>query len=401
MQFLKVISVFLLTLFSTPSISFAADSLSLSGGQQWLVFASKQDATEAVQLAEGFQEALQGTPYQDKVRVVRSENGWFGVVVGPVNFKNLQLARQQIAIDLPEDAYLSHGRRYLETVWPARNLRFGEFEAQNHFSLKLEKLRVDADLITEQADPNDEFSKNSKVQVVGWIGQNKVFSFETEPSYFPQYGQSVEVIRLARETEFPQVVIKRFTGGAHCCVEQQIITQNREGSWVMVQGAVLDGGYGYSFEDLDGDGTLELVSADSSFFYLFAPYAGSFAPLYIEKLYYDEITDVNMDPVYQPAFRKELAYLEELAGAEKSLWGENGFLAGWAALRARLGDGMAAVAQATERSRSDQEDFRKYACPDGAPSSKCDYENAVALPFPVGLTVHLIERGYLPVQPLR
>lgn len=401
MQFLKVISVFLLTLFSTPSISFAADSLSLSGGQQWLVFASKQDATEAVQLAEGFQKALQGTLYQDKVRVVRSENGWFGVVIGPVNFKNLQLARQQISIDLPEDAFLSYGRRYLETVWPARNLRFGEFETQNHFSLKLEKLRVDAGLITEQSDPNDEFSKNSKVQVVGWIGQNKVFSFETEPSYFPQYGQSVEVIRLARETEFPQVVIKRFTGGAHCCVEQQIITQNREGSWVMVQGAVLDGGYGYSFEDLDGDGTLELVSADNSFFYLFAPYAGSFAPLYIEKLYYDEITDVNMDPAYQPAFRKELAYLEELAASQKALWGENGFLAGWAALRARLGDGMEAIAQATEKSLSDQEDFRKYACPDGSPSSKCDYENAVALPFPIGLTVHLIERGYLPVQPLR
>jgi hypothetical protein len=401
MQFVRVFIVLLLTLFSAPSIGLAAEGLSLSGGQQWLVFASRQDASEAVQLAEGFQGALPGTPYQDKMRVVRSENGWFGVVVGPVNFKSLQLARQQISIDLPEDAYLSYGRRYVETVWPAQNLRFGEFESQPRFSLELETLRIDAELITEQTDPNDEFSKNSKVQVVGWAEQAKVFSFETEPSYFPQYGQSVEVIRLANETEFPQVVIKRFTGGAHCCVEQQIITQNRNGTWVMVQGAVLDGGYGYSFEDLDGDGTLELVSADNSFFYLFAPYARSFAPLYIEKLNYDEITDVNLEPAYQPAFRKELAYLEELADSEKALWGENGFLAGWAATRARLGDGMEAVVQATEKSRGDQEDFRKYACPDGSPSSKCDYENAIALPFPVGLTVHLIERGYLPVQALR
>ncbi len=93
--------------------------------------------------------------------------------------------------------------------------------------------------------------------------------------------------------------------------------------------------------------------------------------------------------------------MEELAEADATLWHENGFLAGWAAIRARLGEGMKAVAEATQKSRGDVEGFQNFACPDGSPSSACDYENAVVLPFPVGLMVHLIERGYLPVRELR
>ncbi|EEA95335.1 Y4bJ [Pseudovibrio sp. JE062] len=399
MPFLRVCLIFLLTVFAMPTLGFSQEALSLSGGQRWLVFASRQDATEAVQLAEGYKDALQSTAYEDKVRVVRSDNGWFAVVVGPAHFKSIRLARAEFDTVLPEDAYLSRGRRYVETVWPDRDRQFDEFENQAHFTLELEKLRVNADLIVEQTDPNDAFSKNSHVRIAGWVGRDKVFSFETEPSYYPEYGQSVEVIRLANETELPQVVIKRFTGGAHCCVEQHIITQDRNGGWAMVQGAVLDGAYGYSFEDLDGDGSVELVRSDNSFLYLFAPYAGSFAPLFVEKLSFDEIMDANLDPAYQPAFRKELAYLEERAQSDPALWGENGFLAAWAAVRARLGEGMAAIDEATEKSRGDEDDFRKFVCPDGSPSSACDYENAIALPFPIGLTVHLIEQGYLPVRP--
>lgn len=269
----------------------------------WLVFASRQDASEAVDLAEGFQEALQGSPYQDKIRVTRSENGWFAVVVGPAAFKSIRLAQEKFSIELPEDAYLSRGRRYVETVWPNKNLTFGEFKNQTRFSLELEKLIINADLAAKQSDTNDtndKFSQNTSILVAGWSGEDKLFSFETEPSYFPDDGQSIEVIRLTDETKFPQVVIKRFTGGAHCCVEQHIITQDRDGNWAMIQGAMLDGISGYSFDDLDGDGTLELASTDNSFHYLFAPYAGSFAPLYIEKLSFDKILDVNNDPATCP-----------------------------------------------------------------------------------------------------
>ncbi len=404
MHFLRVFSALLLAYFVTPTFGNANVTLSLSDGQMWLVFASRQDASEAVDLAEGFQKALQGSPYQDKIRVTRSENGWFAVVVGPAAFKSIRLAREKLSIELPEDAYLSRGRRYVETVWPNKNLTFGEFKNQTRFSLELEKLIINADLVAKQSstnDTNDKFSQNTSILVAGWSGEDKLFSFETEPSYFPDDGQSVEVIRLTDETKFPQVVIKRFTGGAHCCVEQHIITQGRDGNWVMIQGAMLDGISGYSFDDLDGDGTIELASTDNSFHYLFAPYAGSFAPLYIEKLSFDKILDVNSDPAYLPVFRKELEYMEELAEADAALWHENGFLAGWAAIRARLGEGMKAVAEATQKSRGDVEGFQNFVCPDGSPSSACDYENAVVLPFPVGLMVHLIENGYLPVRELR
>ncbi|GHB23706.1 hypothetical protein GCM10007094_09500 [Pseudovibrio japonicus] len=400
MYFLRVFSALLLAFFVTPTLGNATVTLSLSSGQTWLVLASKQDASEAVDLAEGFQQALQGSPYQNKIRVARSENGWFAVVVGPAAFKSIRLAREKFSIGLPEDAYLSRGRRYVETVWPSKNLTFGEFKNQTHFSLELEKLFINADLATKQSDTTDKFSQNTSIQVAGWLGADKLFSFETEPSYFPDYGQSVEVIRLTDETEFPQVVIKRFTGGAHCCVEQSIITQDPDGNWVMIQAAMLDGVSGYSFDDLDGDGTVELVSTDNSFHYLFASYAGSFAPLYIEKLSFDEILSVNHDSAYLPVFRKELEYLESLAEADATLWHKNGFLAGWAAIRARLGEGMQAVAEATQKSKGDEEGFQNFVCPDGSPSSACDYENAVVLPFPVGLMVHLIENGYLPVREL-
>ncbi len=156
-----------------------------------------------------------------------------------------------------------------------------------------------------------------------------------------------------------------------------------------------------ALSDLDGDGAAELISADNSFLYLFAPYAASFAPLYIETLSFDEITDGNHDPAYQPAFRNALTELEQAAHANKSLWHENGFLAALAATRAHLDEGMKAVAEASEKSKGDLDNFQKLICPNGSPLFSCDYKQAVALPFSAGLTVHLIEKGYLPVTPLQ
>ncbi len=225
-----------------------ANDLELSGQQRWVVVASRQHLNAAQRLAEDFKHNLQGSAFEQQVYVVRSQNDWFGIVIGPVTFKSMRLTRAHIPTALPKDAYLSRGQRYVETVWPEEASRFGEFGAQPCFRLELEGLRVHADLIPEKSKVTGAFSESSQVRVDGWAGAKKVFSFTTEPDYYPEYGQSAKLIRLSTQTPFPQVAIKRFTGGAHCCVEQTIITQDRRGRWMMISGPVLDGASGYRFE---------------------------------------------------------------------------------------------------------------------------------------------------------
>ncbi|SDR21014.1 hypothetical protein [Pseudovibrio sp. Tun.PSC04-5.I4] len=395
MRILRMLSVFVLLAVCFPSLAPAQDGLSLSGSERWLVVASRQDSAQAIQIAKDHREALQGTPFENKLRVVLSKNGWFGVVIGPVPFKSIRLAKQKLSISLADDAYLSRGKRYVETVWMPKLYLYGDFESQKRHSFELEGLRIAAELVVSQTDKTDEFSKTSKIRVDGWTGDAKAFSFETQAEYRPDFGQSVDFIRLAAETDYPQVVIKQFTGGAHCCIEQSIITQNRDGHWMMINGSVLDGGYGYDYDDLDGDGFPELMSRDNSFLYLFASYAGSFAPLFIEKLNFDELTNVNRDPAYKKEFQTELTQLEEMANSNKALWKENGFLAAWAAVRARLGDGAQAVLDASTLSSGDANGFQNRVCPDGSPLGSCEYDDGVDLPFSLGLMVHLMERGYL------
>ncbi|WP_208978280.1 hypothetical protein [Pseudovibrio denitrificans] len=184
--------IFLLTVFAIPTAGFSQEALNLSGGQRWLVFASRQDATEAVQLAEGYRDALQGTAYEDKVRVVRSDNGWFAVVVGPAHFKSIRLARAEFNTVLPEDAYLSRGRRYVETVWPDRDRQFDEFENQAHFTLELEKLRVNADLIVEQTDPNDAFSKTPTCVLLVGLDVTRCFRLRLSRVTTPNMGRALK-----------------------------------------------------------------------------------------------------------------------------------------------------------------------------------------------------------------
>ena len=52
-----------------------AENLALSGTDRWVAIASRQDLNEAISVAKTY--AAQNS------RVVRSQNGWFAVVLGP------------------------------------------------------------------------------------------------------------------------------------------------------------------------------------------------------------------------------------------------------------------------------------------------------------------------------
>ncbi len=73
-----------------------------------------------------------------------------------------------------------------------------------------------------------------------------------------------------------EVVVRTFSGGAHCCTNYTIYTlQNHQ--FMQTETGFLDG-IGGTFQDLNKDGKIEFLTSDNSFLYAFSSYAGSFAP---------------------------------------------------------------------------------------------------------------------------
>lgn len=88
-----------------------AENLALSGKDRWVTIASRQNLDEAIGIAKTYS--------AQKSRVVRSQNGWFAVLLGP--FPKDDIASFRRGYDgpaLPSDAVLTRGTGYIETVWP-------------------------------------------------------------------------------------------------------------------------------------------------------------------------------------------------------------------------------------------------------------------------------------------
>ena len=79
--------VFVLILSFTCSPEAVAAGPDLNGSVRWMVLASRQDQTDAVDLARMYGREADG------VRVVRSANGWYAVVIGPFVAKSLNEAK--------------------------------------------------------------------------------------------------------------------------------------------------------------------------------------------------------------------------------------------------------------------------------------------------------------------
>jgi hypothetical protein len=75
----------------------------------------------------------------------------------------------------------------------------------------------------------------------------------------------------------PEVVFHRYTGGAHCC--SIFTTYSLQGDRLhRTLTYPLDAGAAGGFEDIDGDGYSEFLSADQRFLYAFGSYASSWPP---------------------------------------------------------------------------------------------------------------------------
>lgn len=89
-----------------------------------------------------------------------------------------------------------------------------------------------------------------------------------------------------------EVLVNVFTGGANCCYGLYVFRYDGG----RYRGSYFDSGRGgLRSADLDGDGTLELVSADSRFDYLFSSGAESFLPIRIFRFRNGRLVAVTRD----------------------------------------------------------------------------------------------------------
>jgi uncharacterized protein YecT (DUF1311 family) len=201
----------------------------------------------------------------------------------------------------------------------------------------------------------------------------------------------VRIMHLDLTASFPQIVFTYYWAGAHCCTVTKIATMDSSGFFKEVDGGVLDGD-GYDFEDLDGDGILELVSTDNSFLYAFASYAESVAPLRIKKLIDGKLRDVTKDSSYRTKLRENLRQLEAHAS-----WNDNGFLAGWVATKSQLGevrDAWPVLLKSFDRDSN----WTMEGCELNVPQEQCPKSKVHELKFPEALVRHLEKNGYITIQ---
>ncbi len=132
-----------------------------------------------------------------------------------------------------------------------------------------------------------------------------------------------------------EVIVRTYSGGAHCCTNFSVYTWQGDGFAKATTG-YLDGGAG-RFEDLDGDGTQEFSSFDNAFFYAFDAYVASFPPLMILSLEDGQFVDVTQQ---FPQEMEGYAWKMYLAIREMQSqgYGANGILAGYVAQKILLGE---------------------------------------------------------------
>ncbi|PSF38370.1 hypothetical protein C7H19_05100 [Aphanothece hegewaldii CCALA 016] len=181
-----------------------------------------------------------------------------------------------------------------------------------------------------------------------------------------------------------EVIIRTFSGGAHCCTSYYIYTwQNNK--FNKIDTGFIDGEGGV-FEDLNNDKKIEFITSDNSFLYQFSSYAGSYPPTLIYQFDDGKFIDVTRNHPKLLIERLQDMYQAYLT-AKKEDYERNGVLSGYVAQKILLGEyesGWKFMLSNYDRSSDWGLDIYKG-------------ENIVGKhpDFPTALKVFLIERGYL------
>jgi S1-C subfamily serine protease len=300
--------------------SFAAGAFETRGNVRWLVFASRQNVDEAIGLARRF-----GSDFGPPM-VMSSTNGWYAVVAGPISVPDIPALKKKLA-DLwwpPKDAFVTKGETFLEKVWQAPKspvLASASSEKEPHAASAVGvEVRLGAPGIVIVRSGGRDVAR---------------MRFDDQGPYNPT---AAHIARLDGSSPFPQVVVTHFTGGAHCCTDMTVLTFV-DGRWQTVDVGEFDSD-GPRIEDLNGDGAAELVGKDDRFDYAFGSYAASYAPPKVLRLAGARIVDASHNPEFRRPILQMLLANQGLATPDE--WRDNGFLGGWVAHNALVGNGAEA-----------------------------------------------------------
>jgi serine protease Do len=369
------------------STAFASPQ-TLPGGQRWLIVASTKD----LDIAKG----IAGYYGWKQVTVMQAHNGWYAVALGPfaATTKEELLKLEPYLTDLPPDALFSKGENYGDVVWQSEAITENDTGpltpySPGHaaeFSSGTTRFKVQMTGDKDKAGPS----------VISGFDQGKmIFSF-TVGEDFSDLDAGAGLLKLDPNTDQPQLVVTRYSAGAHCCTTTWIVTKPKGSSaWTLIPTDQLDGS-GYAFSDLDNDGVMELLNRDGRLLYAFDSYAASNAPTRISQLQGAALVDTTTAPQWNHERKQDLAYMEFSAKVTPAQWSSNGFLAGWVAQKILLGEGEEAWAK-MQKSFDKTSDFGPTECIVDKPNPDCPEELQRKVPFERALAEFLRDAHYEPL----
>lgn len=381
-------SVIILALVLVPAFVLpcaARSNLATDAEHRWVVLASRRDPDAAIGVATVYRWRF------EQVRIVRSSNDWLAVIAGPVAIpEGVKAAKTQLLAQggVPHDIFFSNGVEFETTVWQATTSvprRQASASAPVSLAVNGTDIRIDA-------VPDAQGAYHPRIE--GYRDGKVVFSSVLDEAATQDGRSEIAVVPLDPALSVDQIVLSAFWEGAHCCTVTKIFTVAGD-EWSGVAGDTLDGG-GYWFDDLDGDGSFELLSTDNSFLYAFAPYAMSWAPIRIQQLHGSEIVDLRKNPGFERFYRRQIFRFEHSAEIQPELWRSNGFLSAWVALKAVVGEFDDAW-QRMMVSYDRGSDWPLKVCQDPG-LARCPEEQQRSASFPEALQAHLQTTGYLPPE---
>lgn len=166
----------------------------------------------------------------------------------------------------------------------------------------------------------------------------------------------------------PEIITDFYTGGAHCCI-YSLIYGYKPDKKQYSQIKHFWGNGGYSFRDLDQDGTPEFYSRDDRFAYAFTSYAASAYPLQVWQYRDGKMLDVTRQyprQIYDNAYQLWKLFEEQRkAGIDPQGLNVKGILAAYLGDKYLLGqgeDGWKRVRQVYKLSNREQyfRDLQKF-----------------------------------------
>ena len=370
-------------LFWASETPLRAETFAPPPGTHWVTVASTQDVDTAIGIAR---------LYGPTAHVIRSKSGWLAVSLEPRKGSLQQIAQTITWPPLPNDALLSSGRDYVETIWTA------PVERQASAEVKRDKPGLVSFAALEVIVTREPAAQGWTAHVTAQKAGKQVL--DVRHSFAegdPDYASSVMVAEVDGGNDTPEIFIDAYSGGAHCCTKTVILDATTPTEWKMVELGNRDG-EGIDLEDVDGDGESELILPDNSFLYTFDCYACSLQPLRINRIDKAAISDVSMDPKYRHRLVQDVRGMEFLAKVQPDRWHSNGFLAAWVASKNRIGEGQ--EAWSTMVGLFDRNsDFGVDVCDTSQPIETCPDDRRHRLSFPDGLRQHMEKHGYGSIAP--